>query len=172
MPTLTRPLTDITAEDLMSRGVVTIPQRMSLRAAAHLLNHARISGAPVVDEQGRCVGVLTASDLMKWVEKGERASKRLFPTPSCMCTDWQVSELSALPADEVTRHMTTDLVTVPPSTHVAELARIMIDAHIHRVLITDRDGRPAGIVTSTDILAAVARGAREGENSPDEESEV
>lgn len=168
MPTLTRPLADLTAGDLMSRDVVTIPHRMSLCAAAHLLNHARISGAPVVDEQGRCVGVLTASDLMKWVEKGERAAPRPVPPPSCMCTDWQVSELSALPADEVSRHMTTDLVTVLPSAHVAELARVMIDAHIHRVLITDRHGRPAGVVTSTDILAAVARSAREGENSPDD----
>jgi CBS-domain-containing membrane protein len=172
MAILTRPLADLTAEELMSRDVVTMPRNMSLCSAAHLLNHARISGAPVVDEHGRCVGILTASDLMKWVEKGDRASKRPVPSSACICTDWQVTEVSALPADEVARHMTVDLVTVPPSTHVAELARIMIDAHIHRVLITDGKGRPAGIVTSTDILAAVAHEAREGEDSPDEGSEV
>jgi CBS-domain-containing membrane protein len=171
MPTLTRPLIDMTAGDLMSRDVVTIPRHMSLHAAAHLLNHARISGAPVVDEQGRCVGMLTSSDLMRWVENGERASRRLFHTAACMCTDWQVTEFSALPSDAVSRHMTTDLVTAQPSTHVAELARIMIDAHIHRILITDGQSRPAGIVTSTDILAAVARGAREDENSPNAGSE-
>jgi predicted transcriptional regulator len=145
-----------TAEELMSREVVTVPRRMSLRAAAHLLNEARISGAPVVDEHGRCVGMLTTSDLSKWVEKGERASKRLHDAPVCMCTDWQVTDFSALPADEVARHMTADLVTAPQHTAITELARAMLDADIHRLLITDQEGRPVGIVTSTDILAALA----------------
>src|SRR5262249_8544565 len=109
----------------------------------------------------------TSSDLMKWVENGERASRRLFQNSPCMCTDWQVTDVSALPVDEVSRHMTTDLVTAPPSTPVTELARIMIDAHLHRVLITDGHGRPAGIVTSTDILAAVASSGRERESYPE-----
>jgi len=147
---------DLTAEDLMSRDMVTLPRKMSLRAAAHLLNQTHISGAPVVDEQGRCVGMLTSTDLMAWVDKGERAAKRLFNTAACICTDWQVSDLSVLPVDEVSRHMTKDLVTATLATPVTDLARSMIDAHIHRVLITDKQGRPLGVVTSTDILAAVA----------------
>jgi CBS-domain-containing membrane protein len=156
MATRTRQLFEMTAEELMTRDMVTIPRKMSLRTAAHLLNEARISGAPVVDEEGRCVGVLTTSDLSKWVEKGERATKRLYDAPASMCTDWQVLGFSALPADEVARHMTTDLVTASPDADITELARSMIDADIHRVLITDKQGRPVGIVTSTDVLAALA----------------
>jgi CBS domain-containing protein len=64
MTTLETPLLELTAEDLMSRNVVVISQHMSLKAAAHLLAQAEVSGAPVVDEEGRCVGVLSAADLM------------------------------------------------------------------------------------------------------------
>jgi CBS domain-containing protein len=172
LTTLTKPLFRMTAEDLMSRDLLTVSQRMSLRAAACLMNNAHISGVPVVNELGRCVGILTTSDLMRWVEKGERASKRLLASSVCVCTDWQVSDLSVLPADEVSRHMTTDLVTAPPHTPIAELSRIMIDAHIHRVLITDPQGRPVGIVTSTDVLAAVAYGEQHPEPCLTEESGV
>jgi CBS-domain-containing membrane protein len=53
--------------------------------------------------------------------------------------------------------MTTDLVTALPGTPIGDLAQRMIDAHIHRIIVTDAEGRPVGIVSSTDILAAVAR---------------
>ncbi len=48
-----KPLLALRAEDVMSREMVTIPRRMSLRNAASLLRRAQVSGAPVVDEQGR-----------------------------------------------------------------------------------------------------------------------
>jgi len=61
------------------------------------------------------------------------------------------------PSDAVRWHMTPDPVTAAPATPVTELARMMRDAHIHRVIVTDGDRRPVGIVTSTDVVAAVAR---------------
>ena len=70
MFTTAKPLLALTAEDLMSREVVTVPRRMSLRDAAGLLRRARISGAPVLDEPGRCVGVLSATDFLRWAEDG------------------------------------------------------------------------------------------------------
>jgi CBS domain-containing protein len=49
-------------------------------------------------------------------------------------------------------------VAAGPEARLGQLARRMINAHIHRVVILDRQQRPVGIVTSSDILAAVARG--------------
>jgi len=172
MTTITKPLQELTAEDVMSRDLVSLPRKMSLRAAAHLFGQSQISGAPVVDEEGRLVGMLTATDLMAWVDRGEHAAKRSSNSCACLCTDWQVPDLSSLPADEVCRHMTTDLVTAAPSAYITELARSMIDAHIHRVLITDKQERLLGIVTTTDILAAVAYGDRQIGPQPDEWSGV
>jgi CBS domain-containing protein len=149
----------LTAGDVMSRDVSRIPQEMSLPAAARLLEQERISGAPVVDEQGHCVGVISAKDFLRWAERGEQAAA-VRPTTECVCADWQVIVPEELPRDEVRWYMTTDLVTADPGTSLPELARRMLDAHIHRLVVVDGQRRPVGIVTSTDILAAVAYLAR------------
>ena len=155
MMTATKPLLAKTAADLMTRQVVTIPGEMSLQAAAHLLARARISGAPVVDAEGRCVGVLSAADFVSWAEKGEQAARR-DAAPAHGYSEWQVFDYDTLPDDEVRRYMTADPVTAEPTATVGELARNMMDARIHRLIVVDRDGRPIGIVSSMDILAAVA----------------
>ena len=52
--------------------------------------------------------------------------------------------------------MTRDPVTVSPGATIGDLARKMIDVHIHRVIVVDNNGKPIGIVSSTDLLAALA----------------
>jgi CBS-domain-containing membrane protein len=145
-----------TAGDLMSRRVVAIPQGMSLRAAAGLLAKERISGAPVVDETGRCVGVLSASDFVKWAQDGGPEKGVRFTAAQCFCSEWQVVDLTFLPPDEVRWHMTADPVMVSLATPITDLARMMVDAHIHRLIVVDAEHRPIGVVSSTDILAALA----------------
>src|SRR3954466_947641 len=76
------PLLALTAQDVMSRDVVTIPRQMPLGDAARLLRRASVSGAPVVDERGRCVGVLSAADFLRWAEEGCPDAK---PAPSRTC---------------------------------------------------------------------------------------
>src|SRR5262249_60842409 len=72
-------------------------------------------------------------------------------------SEWEVIDLEAVPADAVGDAMTRDPVTAGPHAGIGELARTMRDAHIHRVIILDGNGRPVGVGSSTDILAAVAR---------------
>jgi CBS-domain-containing membrane protein len=150
-----KPLSDLTAADLMSRQVVVIPQAMSLRAAARLLSRSGISGAPVVDEGGECVGVISAMDFIHWAEDKDKA-RECGGRTGCVCADWQVVEMDSLPDDVVANYMTADPVTAPPSAGVRDLAWMMMDAHIHRVVIVDGNLRPVGVVSSTDVLAAVA----------------
>lgn len=76
--------------------------------------------------------------------------------PHSVLTDWQIVELAKLPSECVRTYMTADPVTAPGDMPARTLARIMIDTHVHRVIIVDAEGKPAGIVSSTDILAAVA----------------
>jgi CBS-domain-containing membrane protein len=155
----TKPLYALTAQDLMSAFVLAIPRAMSLAGAAHLLAQAGVSGAPVVDSEGRCVGVLSANDFVTYADKGHLAAKRPDGR-ACAHTAWQVIDLHGVPEDDVEQFMTTDPVTARPGTPLAELAQRMVDAHIHRLIVVDADDRPVGIVSSTDILAAVARSAQ------------
>jgi CBS domain-containing protein len=174
---------------------------MSLPDAASLLRRAQVSGAPVVDEEGRCVGVLSAADFLRWTEEGcpdavggqvrtcsYQAQGQLLtgedavictlaegccplqamrPTtvgrhtavcllPRSVLTDWQ-QVFEDVPAGVVRHYMTTDVVSALPQTPLPELARMMVDAHIHRIPVIDERGRPVGVVSSTDVLAAVAR---------------
>jgi CBS domain-containing membrane protein len=144
---------ELTAADVMSRDVVVVPQDMDLRTAAQLLSRARITGAPVIDGRGRCVGVVSATDFIHWAEDLREERCR---APQCVCADWQVIESANLPAAAVSQYMTADPVTATTTTALADLARMMVDAHIHRVIIVDEQRRPVGVVSSTDILAAVA----------------
>lgn len=210
---VTKPLLELTAEDLMSRDVVTIPQTASLRQAAHTLRQANVSGAPVVDEWGRCVGVLSASDFLRWAEandpnrrdlpltvcryltRGHPASgwdgwlcvlapgncphQSTQPTvegrhvsvclrPGIIAEEWQ-RLTQRLPGDSVRHYLTADVVTANPQTRLTDLARMMIDADVHRIFITDDAGRPVGVVSATDLVAALAaEGLRLRGNAPPE----
>jgi CBS domain-containing protein len=192
-----------TARELMRSPVEVIPQEMSLRAAAQFLYRKQIGGAPVVDGEGKCVGVLSTADIARWLHKGagreegapsgelracsyqerftepggKEATRCILPAgtcpaqveqeipggesvqlcllPHCVFVDWQL--LSELSDDDVSRHMTTDVVTASRETSITDLARMMVDAHIHRVIVVDDDSRPIGIITATDLLAAIAR---------------
>ena len=155
---VTKTLLDVTAADLMSAPVTSIPHDMLLREAGHLLMKSRISGAPVIDSTGNCVGILSSSDFVGWAEAGgemEEKSKAVsFIAP------WgEVINLDECEGCVVSRYMTKGPVTVSPATPIGEIAQKMVDAHIHRVLVAD-NGRPSGIISSTDIMAAVANAAR------------
>jgi CBS domain-containing protein len=108
-----------------------------------------------VDADGRCIGVLSSSDFVTWAGKDGNRKVIHFVAP------WgEMIDIDDSPDNEIRHYMTAQPVTVAPTTPVGELAQKMVDAHIHRVLVVIDQSRPQGIVTSTDILAAVARAAQ------------
>jgi CBS domain-containing protein len=207
MAATTKPLQALTAGDLMTTTLVRLTEDMPLRRAGRLMLDLQVTGAPVVDARGRCVGILSATDFLRLAVTRDHAAGSLSdPRPATcsfqekrtttdgheetLCTlpsgtcpiqvqttgpygdvavvcgqphsvlaDWQVVETEKIPPEPVRRYMTADPVTVTPSTPVDVVARKMIDAHIHRVIVVDGGGTPLGIVSATDILAAVARPA-------------
>jgi CBS domain-containing protein len=204
MRTTTKALLALTADDLMTRNLIRLPEEMPLREAARLLLHHQISGAPVVDAQGRCIGVLSAFDFLRLADKRCDVTKPTAPPlpitcsfqrkqrrpggkeitlctlppgvcpiqvkqagpegkeqivcsqPHCVLVDWQVVDVEQLPTDEVRRFMTPNPVMVRPGLSIRVLARRMIDAHVHRIIVVDEEQRPIGIVATTDLLAALA----------------
>jgi len=144
----------------MNRTPLVIPQEMSLRTAAHLLTQAQVSGAPVVDAEGRLVGVLSATDFVHLAEDGEHLARCHPHAAAEFCAEGQLDDEKVHPEETVSALMTADPVTVPPELGIGALAQMMLDAHIHRLIVVDSDNRPNGVVASTDILAAVAQAAR------------
>lgn len=153
MVTFHHPLLTRNAASLMSQPVVLIPKEMSLQGAAHLLAQAKVSGGPVVDKDGRCIGVVSATDFLNLTEKGKVPTHCKHDS----IYSWQIVEAEEELEGCVEEYMNHDPVTISPKTLIGEIARMMIDAHIHRVIVVDELNRPVGIVSSTDILAAIAQ---------------
>jgi CBS domain-containing protein len=76
--------------------------------------------------------------------------------PHCVPTDWQMVELEALPGGAVRDYMTTTVVTVDPTVPVPELARLLLEHQVHRLIVLDGKRHPVGVVTVDDLLQVVA----------------
>jgi CBS domain-containing protein len=169
MPVVAKPLLALVAKDLMNGEVTTIPRDLRMQAAARWLAQRNVSGAPVVDEEGRCVGVLSSSDfvsccaanLSRCMKHRDEANRGPCTFPECVGSEWQMVQAAESTEGMVRDHMTPDPATALPDTPIAQLARMMVDAHVHRLIIVDDQRRPIGIVSSTDIVAAVARAGLE-----------
>ena len=78
------------------------------------------------------------------------------PHPENTVRAWQILAEEGDSPESVADAMNYDPVTISPGTHIGMIARMMIDAHIHRVIVVDEYERPIGVVSSTDILGALA----------------
>jgi CBS domain-containing protein len=150
----TRLVLDLTARQLTSREVVTIPQRMALPEAAAKLAREDAEGgdvrvAAVVDDGGRCVGMVSPTDLIRWQYRGR--------------ADLPTLDIPSLPPDAVGRYLSVPPVTATPETPLGELARALLAGSGDCILVTSA-GRPEGLVWLPDVLAAVAS---EGLHEPD-----
>lgn len=144
----------LTARELMSSPPITIPVSAGVREVAKLLDENEISGAPVVDDQERPIGVVSRTDLLRLLIEGGsgRPPDATFldliaaDSPSELSVD--VEEMGT--AEEF---MTPEPVTVPLDEPIARIARRMAEERVHRVIVVDKDRRVMGVVTTLDLLA-------------------
>ena len=74
MLTDVQPTITLTARDLMSREVISVPEQMPLREAARLLLLHQISGMPVIEAGGVCIGVISTTDILRWASQRTNTS--------------------------------------------------------------------------------------------------
>ena len=146
------PATIKTAADVMTREVRTIPAEATLREAAEMLSIHHISGAPVVDNDGRMIGIITESDLMNSARK-RAAMPHIAAFGVFLAPEETLQRIyhdgATLLAEEV---MTPDPITAPPDVTLQELSQIMTKRRINRIPIVEDGGKLVGIVTREDIL--------------------
>jgi CBS domain-containing protein len=151
------------ARDVMQTHVVTIEASASLLDAQRLFVEEEIHGAPVVDEDGRVIGVVSARDLLRAAAEeqdtvlSEPHYYRDFAEFSG--PDWANGPedfQNRLAARTVSEVMTEGALTLPPDATVDEIARTLRESRIHRVLIA-QDGVLLGIVATFDLLALLEK---------------
>ena len=141
------------AKDIMAREIITISPEAKTLDAARILLERRINGLPVVDADGRLVGILCQSDL---VAQQKRLSLPSFFNlldgliPLASAKTWE-QEIQRISANTVAQAMTADPVTVSPDTSLEEIASLMVDRKLHTLPVVE-NGKLVGIVGKEDIL--------------------
>ena len=120
------------AADIMTKNVITVKKDMLLTDVIALLLRWHISALPVVDDEGKMVGIISEIDLMNLTFDGNAA-------------DTTVEEV-----------MVTDIVSFSPVTELADLVQAFSKRHLRRVPIVEK-GKVCGIVSRRDILREMLR---------------
>ena len=138
--------------DIMTTGVVAIRADTSYREMAAMVREHRVSGFPVVADDGKVVGVVSETDLLA-VEAADPD-----PGPDPPSRTWRPHRRH-LTVSEATAGdlMTHPAVTVGPDELVKAAARLMHSLKLQRLPVVDRDGRLAGIVSRSDVLSVFGR---------------
>jgi CBS domain-containing protein len=145
----------MTVGDVMTRSVVSVRAWTPLKEVARLLIERRISGVPVVDDDGALLGVVSEGDfLMK--EQGAQAVRhrplaRIFGESRTSRS--RLAKIEALTAGEA---MTAPALTIASGRHISEAAAVMTARAVNRLPVVD-DGRLVGIVTRADLVRAYVR---------------
>lgn len=144
-------LKTLTVADAMSHGLITISCNSTLSEAADVLCEHQITGAPVVDEHGRCVGVISGSDFIH--SKAQELDCESMHHVLQMGRPLGAVCIEEMRHDLVRSHMTPVVRTVSEDLPLVKAARKMCSDHIHRLIVVDEEGRPLGILTSLDMIA-------------------
>lgn len=142
------------ASDVMASPVITVKPNASVKDVAKLFLERRISAVPVVDDQGKLVGIVSEGDL---IHRSEIGTERRWSWWLLL-----VAEDRTLAADYIKTHatkvadvMTRNVLTAAPDTPLYEIATMMEKNAIKRVPIV-RNGQLVGIVSRANFVQAIA----------------
>ena len=120
--------------EFMDQVVPTLgPDMQIMKAVDNLLRH-KVTGAPVVDSDGRLLGIITETDLLKLLTQG------IHGQPPTEAT--------------VADYMSTDVVTVPQTADIYYVAGIFLNNKFRRIPVVE-DGKIVGAITRYDLLRVI-----------------
>lgn len=140
--------------DVMTRGVISVTPSMPLREVARLLSENRVSGVPVVDDDGRIVGVLSEGDLL--AKQLTHSVSRRLPLEWILGEHHDPDELRRRAATTAGEAMTSPAITIEADRPVREAAARMVEGHVNRLPVL-AGGRLVGILTRADLVRAYLR---------------
>ena len=137
-------------KEIMTTQVVAVKLGASFKEMAAALRENRISAFPVIDDEGKVIGVVSEADMLaKEVLNADHAG-----TIIAMLHRREQGKADGLTARDL---MTHPAVTVTPDDSVEQAARLMYTLQVKRLPVIDHDGRLVGIVSRTDVLAVYDR---------------
>ena len=146
-----RQLGDIRCEQVMSRDVISVKENIPLSTAWHILQNAQVKAAPVLDAQNRVNGIVTQSDLTKWLMNEMSADVSIKTVQHNVQHNSQkyVQQFQATPVGVV---MSTPVTTISAERHIVEAIPMFVERKIHHLPVVDSNRVIVGMLTRTDLL--------------------
>ncbi len=151
--------TMLTVKDIMSTNIVSVKPDTEIIEAAKVLLENRFNGLPVVDDNGKVVGIICQSDLI--------AQQKSLPIPTLFTfldgfipltsLKKMESEIQKIAAITVADAMTKKPVTVKTNTRIETVAALMADKKLYTLPVLDDNGTLVGIVGKEDLLKTVIK---------------
>lgn len=148
-------------KDIMTKEVVTVKPEMTIEELARLFTKHDISGAPVVDEAGGLIGIVTENDLIKMEQRLHIPTIiTIFDAVIYLGSSKKFEDdLKRMAATKVSDIYKRDVVTITENTTIEEVATIMCEKDIHHLPVVKK-GKLMGIVGKKDIVRAISMGKR------------
>ncbi len=154
----------LTIRDVMSKDPITLKPTATLREAAITLADESVGGCPVVDDDGRIIGMLSEVDILDALKTQHKELRMLMPPEITFGISFVeiIKEREALAAfKEVESRLVKDIMTkevhaVGPNDSVERAIRLMVQHKIHRIPVVQGD-RLVGILTRGDVLRGFFR---------------
>ncbi len=141
--------------DLMTKDCISALPRMTLADAARIMLANHVTGLPVVDTDGKLVGVVSEGDLLRRAELGTDGKPANW-LKTLLMPESVAADYIATHARHVGDVMTRNPVSVTPATELSEAAELMVRAHIKRLPVLE-EGKLVGVISRTDLLRALVR---------------
>lgn len=143
------------AHEIMTKAVVSVRPETSVRDIAALMTDKRVSGVPVLAEDGTVLGIVSQTDLLHRRELGTETKQKwwlkLFSDPDRSAREF--SKAHGLKAKDV---MTRHVVSVDESTDLADVAAVLDRNRIKRVPVL-RNGKMVGLIARSDFVGMLSR---------------
>ena len=145
----------LTATDLMTRDVVTARPDTKLEVVIRQMLDGGYSGMPMVDADGRAIGMITESDLIRWSEEAEPRTRWWL---DMLADGYELAEdfMRAVQDQHarVQAVMSKTVIGVAPDTSARDVAKLLAERGVKRVPVL-LDGKPIGIITRRDLVRAM-----------------
>ncbi|MEV7977844.1 CBS domain-containing protein [Streptomyces sp. NPDC086519] len=140
--------------DVMTQTVVSVGRRAPFKEVVRLMRDWRVSALPVVEGEGRVVGVVSEADLLHKEEFRDGDPDK----HTLLRGDADLAKAGAVTAEQL---MTSPALTTRANATLAEAARIMARAKVKRLPVVDELGLLQGVVSRADLLKVFLRGDEE-----------
>ena len=147
-----------TAKDIMTKEVITVTTDVTIEGLARIFTRHDISGAGVVDEDGKLIGIVTENDLIKMEQRLHIPTViNIFDAVIYLGSSKRFEEdIKRMAATKVEDIFRKDIVTITESSTIEEIATIMSEKNIHHLPVVKK-GKLVGIVGKKDIVRAIAK---------------